>query len=111
MWTIGRYIRLIENACSPFILPLWKGWVFRFSKVFGTANHVSVAETAPLEKLLAAVGVWLSIKKVRMRLRPGLENCSEIQQSMSNYLQKHEPENLDHGRITPRSFSNICNSF
>ena len=57
MWTIARSIRLIENACSPFILPLWRGSVFRFSRVFGMVNRASVAETARLEKLPAVVDV------------------------------------------------------
>ena len=57
MWTIARFIRPIENACSPFILLSSRGSVFRFSKVFGMANRASVAETVRLEKLLGAVDV------------------------------------------------------
>src|SRR6266480_3572836 len=57
MWTIARYIRPIGNPCSPFILPLWRGSVFRFWRVFGMVNRASVAETARLEKLPAVVDV------------------------------------------------------
>src|SRR5437879_2076772 len=57
MWTIARSIRPIENACSPFIPPLWRGSVFRFSRVFGMANRASVAETARWKKLPVVVDV------------------------------------------------------
>ena len=111
MWTIARSIRayreclftvypsLMEGFGLPILESLWHG-----------KPCVCGGNSARLE--VARGGGCLTVDQTSENaIAAGIKNCSEIRQLMRDYAQKREPESFVRGRITSRSFSNICSSF